>query len=118
MKLFESELRILDILWDMGAIPASEVAKEAGSKYDWSVTTTYTVIKKCILKKLVEREDPGFICHPLITKQQVQTDEAKELINRFFNGKVDCLVASLARQHSLSADEIESLKKIIENYEQ
>ena len=118
MKLFESELRVLKILWRMGSVPASEVAKEANAEYAWSVTTTYTVIKKCIIKKLIQRKDPGFICHPLISEQQVQAEAARELINRLFNGKADCLVASLAQQHTLSLSEIEGIKNIIEKYEQ
>lgn len=117
MKIFESELRILDILWRFGPLSASETAKRAEAEYGWSVTTTYTVIKKCISKRLVRREDPGFLCRPLVTRQQVQADEAQTLLGRLFNGKVDCLVASLASENSITADEIENLKKIIEDYE-
>ena len=118
MKLFESELRVLKILWRRGSIPASEVAKEAGTEYDWSVTTTYTVIKKCITKEFIQRKDPGFICHPLISEQQVQAEAARELINRLFNGKTDCLVASLAQQHTLSLNDCTDWFKVRENYEQ
>ena len=109
MKLFESELRILDLLWESGDTPAAEIAKQANEKYGWSVTTTYTIIKKCIDKRIIERRN-------LISRQQVQESETAELLQRFFNGKADCLISTLAKQHSFTEEEIKSLQKIIEDF--
>ncbi len=116
MKLFESELRILDLLWESGDTPAAEIAKHANEKYGWSVTTTYTIIKKCIDKRIIERRNPKFICHPLISRQQVQEFETTELLQRFFDGKADCLISTLAQQHSFTEEEIKNLQKIIEDF--
>ena len=60
-KIFDSELRILEILWAGGDLPAKDVAAAAAEQVGWSKTTTYTVLKKCVDKGLVRRMDPGFL---------------------------------------------------------
>ena len=113
MKLFDSELRILDILWKEGDITAKKLAEILHEQVQWSKTTTYTVIKKCIDKGVVSRREPNFICHALISKKQAQTLETTELINKMYNGMPDQLVASILWNKDLSAEEIERLKKLI-----
>ena len=50
MKLFDSELKIMDVLWRKGKTPAKEIADELGQSIGWNKNTTYTVIKKCVDK--------------------------------------------------------------------
>ena len=113
MKLFDSELRVLDVLWKVGDTPAKKLAEILHEQVQWSKTTTYTFIKKCIDKGVVSRKDPNFVCHALITKEQVQVVKTNELINKMYGGMPDQLVASILWNRDLSAEEIERLKKIV-----
>ena len=79
-KLFDSELTIMSIIWEEGDITAKEIAEIAKKRVNWSKTTTYTVIKKCIEKGAIERSDPNYICHALISKEEVQ-----QLAHLFFH---------------------------------
>lgn len=45
VKLFDSELKVMDLLWKKGDISAKEIAAELKEQIGWSKTTTYTVIK-------------------------------------------------------------------------
>lgn len=117
VKLFDSELRVMEVLWQEGDCTAKQLAQILGEQVGWSKTTTYTVIKKCIDKGAVRRQDPHFVCHPLVTRQQVQEAETTELINKFYNGAGDQLVASILGRKNLSQSEIEKLKRLIEELE-
>ncbi|MGX8699161.1 MAG: BlaI/MecI/CopY family transcriptional regulator, partial [bacterium] len=55
MKIFDSELNILEVLWEEGDVPAKRVSKVLGERLGWNKNTTYTVIKKCIDKGYVAR---------------------------------------------------------------
>lgn len=112
-KLFDSELTIMSILWEEGDISAKRIAEIAKQKVNWSKTTTYTVIKKCIAKGAIERKEPNYICHALITREEVQQFETEELIDKIYDGKVDMLVAALIGQGKLSHDEIEHLRNMV-----
>ena len=113
-KIFDSELNILEILWEGGELPAKDIAAQAAVKVGWSKTTTYTVLKKCVEKGLVERNEPGFRCRALVSRQEVQQQETRGLIDRMYGGSADRLVASLLDGKSLSGDEIARLRRLVE----
>lgn len=116
-KLFDSERKVLEVLWDDGPLSAKELAQRLREQVGWSKTTTYTVIKKCIDKKAVSRADPGFICRALISREQVRERETDALIERMYGGCADLLVSALLGSKRLSQDEVERLKKRIEEWE-
>ncbi len=113
IKLFDSELKIMKILWQEGDTTAKRIAELTNTQVGWSKTTTYTVIKKCLNKGVIERREPNFVCHALVTKQQVQQYETDELINKMYNGATDRLVASLIDGKKLTPQEIEQLKRLV-----
>ena len=61
IKLFDSELKVMDVLWKDGDVPAKYVADTLNREVGWNKNTTYTLIKRCINKGAIERTDPGFM---------------------------------------------------------
>ena len=117
IKLFDSELKIMEVLWRQGDTKAKDIADILAGETGWNVNTTYTLIKRCIKKGAVERSEPGFMCKALIPKEAVQEAETDELINKIYDGSADKLFAALLGRKKLSAEQIEQLKKIVEDYE-
>lgn len=113
-KIFDSELKILEILWEGGEASAKDVALRAAELVGWSKTTTYTVLKKCVEKGLVERTEPGFRCRALVSRQEAQRQETRGLIDRMYGGSADRLVASLLDGKALSGEEIDRLRRLVE----
>lgn len=117
IKLFDSELKVMNVLWKEGNTTAKRIAEILKEQIGWSKTTTYTVIKKCIDKGAIKRHDPGFVCSPLVTKEQARELETTILINKMYDGAADQLVASILGRKNLSPKEIERLKRIVESLE-
>lgn len=113
-KIFDSELKVLELLWEGGELTAKDIATRAEEQVGWSKTTTYTVLKKCVEKGLVERIEPGFLCRALVTRQEAQRRETQGLIDRMYGGAADLLVASLLEGKALSAEGIERLRRLVE----
>lgn len=113
-KIFDSELKVLEFLWDGGELTAKDIATQAKEQVGWSKTTTYTVLKKCVEKGLVERTEPGFHCRAIVTRQEAQRRETQGLIDRMYGGVADRLVASLLEGQTLSAEGIDRLRKLVE----
>ena len=113
-KIFDSELKVLEILWEGGELSAKDVAAKAAGQVGWSKTTTYTVLKKCVDKGLVQRTDPGFLCQALVSREDVRQRETRELIDRMYGGHADRLVASLLEGKALSSGEIGRLRRMVE----
>ncbi len=114
MKLYDSELKVMEVLWDQGQASAKAIAQQLAQQVGWSKTTTYTVIKKCLDKGAAARSEPGFICRPLISRQQAQAYATDELVDKLYGGSADKLVASLLGRKRLAPEELEELKKLVE----
>lgn len=117
VKLFDSELKVMDVLWREGSVPARRVAAELTERFGWNVNTTYALIKRCIKKGAVERSEPGFVCRALVPREEVQRAETDELINKLYDGSADKLFAALLSSKKISREEIERLKKLIDDCE-
>lgn len=114
-KLFDSELKIMEIIWQREPISAKEIAVIAAEKLNWNKNTTYTVIKKNEAKGYIKRSEPGFICTSLITKNDVCRAETQNLIDKFFAGSKKALFSALLEDEVISSEEIEELRKMIES---
>ena len=115
VKLFDSERKVMEVLWDAGeALPAREVAYRLEQSVGWNKNTTYTVIKKCVEKGAIQRREPNFQCHPLVSREQVREQEAVELVDKLFDGSPSLLFASLVHGKALSQEEIHQLKELVD----
>ena len=112
-KLFDSELKVMGVLWREGDCTARHIADVLGEEVGWNVNTTYTLIKRCIAKGAVERTEPHFMCHALVAKETVQEAETNELIGKLYDGSADKLFAALLGRKKLSAEEIARLRQIV-----
>ena len=117
VKLFDSELRVMNVLWNYGDTTAKRIAELLGEEIGWNINTTYTVIKKCIAKGAIERREPNFLCRAVITRRETQENETAELINKLYEGAADKLVACLIDSKRLSSEEISRLKAMVEELE-
>jgi len=117
IKLFDAELKIMEILWKEGDVSAKNLVEILNKEIGWSKSTTYTMIKRCVDKGAINRIEPGFICRPAITIEQTREYKLTELVNQMYGGAVDRLVASILERKNLSQDEINRLKYIVDNLE-
>ncbi len=116
-KLFDSELKVMDVLWREGDCTARHIADVLTAEVGWNVNTTYTLIKRCIKKGAIARSEPHFQCHALVSKEEVQRLETDALIDRIYDGSADKLFAALLGRKALRADQLEKLRGIIDDLE-
>ncbi|WP_270425698.1 BlaI/MecI/CopY family transcriptional regulator [Blautia intestinalis] len=117
IKLFDSELKVMEVLWKEGELAAGQISKILKEEIGWNRNTTYTVIKKCIEKGAIERIEPRFICKAMISKEDVQAYETEELIERMFDGSKKQFFAALLSEKSLTYEELQQLKDLIKQME-
>lgn len=113
LKLPESEMKVMDVLWEEGEISAKDAAIKMGDVYGWKKNTTYTVLKNLQEKGAIVREEPGFICKPLIEREAVGKEEAKNILHRFFKGSTATFISSFLKDKELSEEDIKRLEEMI-----
>ncbi len=113
-KLFDSEAKVMAIIWERGPLSAKDISLIAADTIGWNKNTTYTVIKKLEAKGFIRRDEPGFICTSLVSQEEMQKKEALTLLNKIFGGSRRALFSALLENEDLSDAEIEELRDIID----
>lgn len=113
VKLSDAEFIIMRMLWKNGNLRAAAIADLAIAEKAWEKNTTYTLINRLIKKNAITRHDPGFICEPLVEEAQIRKYELQGFLNKMYDGSLDLLVKSFVNDKSISEEELEKLRKII-----
>lgn len=116
IKLFDGELKLMELLWEHEGATAKELSLLAAEKTGWNKNTTYTVIKKLIAKGAVKRGEPGFICRSLIGREDVGREEARAVLHSFFGGSLKAMFSSFMAEGALSDEEASELRRMIETH--
>lgn len=119
MKLFDSELKLMELLWERTEpLAAKDVSLIAADRIGWNKNTTYTILKKLVDKGALRREEPGFRCIPLVTREDVRRRETRSLIDRLFGGSRRALLSALLEDEEVTQSEIDELRQLIDGKEQ
>lgn len=113
-KLFDSELKLMEMIWQNEPVSAKQLSVLTEKSVGWNKNTTYTVIKKLIEKNIVLRTEPNFICTSLVKKEDVRKAETNTLISKLFNGSKKAFFSALLEDESLTEDELDELRQMIE----
>lgn len=111
-KIFESEYRFCLILWEQEPVKSRELVKLCKERLGWKPTTTYTVIKRLSERGVLKNEDT--IVTSLVSKDEVQEAEIRELVDQKFEGSLPAFIAAFRKSRPLSEEEKNELRKIIE----
>ena len=114
-KLFDSEAKVMEILWEQGSMAAKDISAIAAETIGWNKNTTYTVIKKLEAKGFIQRSEPRFMCTPLVTREEMQKVQAVSLLEKVFGGSRKALFSALLEDEPLSEDEVRALRDLIDN---
>lgn len=113
INLGYSEIKVMNILWKEGDSTARHIADVMQCQYGWNINTTYTLLKRCIRKGAVQRIEPNFVCHALLSCDQIQKQEIFALIRKVFDGSINKLFASLLSDQQLTNEQISNLKSMV-----
>ena len=117
LKPTESELEILQILWDKENATVREVHEELSKNKDSGYTTTLKLLQIMFEKGLVTRDDSNktHIYQPAVTKQKTQKQMLDKMINTLFAGSSTQLVLQALGNQKASKDEIDEIQKYLDN---
>ena len=110
----EGELRLMEILWKSGEMPAKELVAAARKEACWEKNTAYTMIKRLIDKGAIRREEPDFVCVPLIKQNDVRRQEMHTLLNKMFDGSAKLFFKTFMTEQQLSDEELEEIRQMID----
>ncbi|HOV27414.1 MAG TPA: BlaI/MecI/CopY family transcriptional regulator [Pseudobacteroides sp.] len=114
IKIFDAEYKFMNIIWEHSPIPSTELVKLANQELGWKKSTTYTVIRRLCERGAIKNVDS--IVYSLISREQVMRSETEEHLDKVYNGSLKLFFTAFLQKEKLSKDEVDELKKIIEEY--
>lgn len=113
-KIFDSEYKLLELLWAREPVNAKALSLVAAQEIGWNKNTTYTILKKLVEKGYIRREEPGFLCTSLVSRDEVRKAETRGLVDRLFGGSRRLLFSALLEDEALSQEELDQLRRMID----
>lgn len=118
-KPTESEMEILQVLWESGPCTVREVHDVLSETKDSGYTTTLKLMQIMNEKGLLNRNDEAktHIYSSAVKKESVQKQVVSKMINGLFKGSSAKLVMHALGNHRASKEEIMEIKKYLDEIE-
>jgi predicted transcriptional regulator len=115
-NLTDAELRLMDVLWTKGCATVSEVLGDLPAKPALHYSTVITTLRILETKGYVRHKKDGraFQYEPLVGRQDARRSALKNVLQRFFEGSPELLMASLFESGEVDAAEFRRLRALIE----
>lgn len=116
IKPTESELEILQVLWDKEHATVREVHEVLTAHKDVGYTTTLKLMQIMFEKGLVLRDDSSktHIYTANVSRENTQQQLVNKLIRNLFNGSTSQLVMQALGNQSTSKEELDAIEAMIQ----
>ncbi len=113
----DSELDVLNVLWDKGEATVREVLetlKAAGRQ--WSYATVATLLDRLENKGVVtsDRRELAFVYKPAIQPQDVRQKRVQNLVDKLYQGEPGLLVLHLLKSHTLDDQQAKEVRAVLD----
>lgn len=119
IKPTESELEILQILWQNGTATVRDVHEELSKTKDAGYTTTLKLMQIMHDKGLVKRDESmrTHIYQPAVNKERTQKHLLDKMIDSLFGGSSTQLVLQAlgSGEQKVSAEELAQIQTLLDN---
>lgn len=114
-RISDAEHAVMEVLWNDAPLTAHVVAERLTQTQNWTLPTVKTLLSRLLAKGALAADADGrrFLYRPLIARVDYVSGESKRLVDRLFGGKLSPLVAHLAEQEALTAQDISEIEALL-----
>lgn len=115
-RISDSELEIMNIIWDKNPITSETIINILSSKIDWTPQTIKTFINRLLKKEAINYTKEGRIYkyYPIVSKEDYVKFENKSFLKKVYKGALGMLFSNFLEDELLSEEEIDKIQKILE----
>jgi BlaI family penicillinase repressor len=120
IKPTDSELEILNVLWQKGPSTVREIHEVLEKNKDAGYTTTLKLMQIMHEKKLVKRDvtNKSHVYEAAVLQEQTQGQIIKRMVDNVFNGSTMQLVMQALGSHKADAKELQQIKEYLKEMEE
>lgn len=110
------ESRYADMIWEHEPVTSSELVKMTAIEFNWKRTTAHNVLRRLIDKGLFQNKN-GMVTS-VISRDRFYSMQSKKYVEDSFGGSLPAFIAAFMQNSKITADEAETIRKIIEQAEE
>jgi BlaI family penicillinase repressor len=116
----EAEWEVMTVVWDAAPRTASDVIEALQERTGWHPKTVKTLLGRLVRKGVLRyREERNrYVYSPAIPRQRYVREESESFIERVFGGERAPALMHFVRSARLTAEEIEELRKLLNEKEE
>ncbi len=112
MKLGVVETQFAELIWAREPIASGELVKLCEKELNWKKSTTYTVLKKLCERGIFQNNDG--VVTSLLTKDEFNAVQSEQFVEDTFEGSLPAFLAAFTSRKTLSKDEVEEIRRLID----
>jgi predicted transcriptional regulator len=118
LKPTESELEILQVLWEKGDATVRDVHEDLMQTKDCGYTTTLKLMQIMFEKGLVLRDDSNrtHIYRANVSREKTQKQLMDKMVDALYSGSHTQLVMQALGAHTPSRKELEEIQQLLDSY--
>ena len=97
-QLGEMEERLADLIWEKEPLTSAELVKACGEAFDWKRTTTYTMLKRLIVRGIFVNEKG--VVKACMTKEEFLAAQGEQFLEERFEGSLPKFLAAFPSERS------------------
>jgi BlaI family penicillinase repressor len=116
-KISDAEWSVMTVLWSKPGLTADQVVTALKGKVTWNARTVRTLIGRLLRKKALtfEKEGRKYRYLPIVNREQCARQERRSFVQRVYGGTVTPMLAAFIEDAQLSPEEINDLKRMLDD---
>ncbi len=115
-KISDAEWVIMKVLWKESPQTTTKIIETLSKETNWNPKTIHTLIARLVKKNAlgIDKNSGQYKYFPLVTKEECMQEETGSFIQKIYEGSIYNLVANFIHDEKISAEEMEDLKKLLD----
>lgn len=118
MRLTEAEWSVLEVLWEKDRMAFGDITKALEPIHGWSKNTVHTYLTRMEHKGLVSIDRSQKKPYAAkVSREECAKEEREELLTKVYGGATGDLIAAFLKESSISQQEVEKLRQMLNEME-
>lgn len=117
IQISEAELEVMKIVWELRSATSAQIIEALEESSQWKPKTIQTLITRLVGKEAlnVDKTNKKMYIYTANIKENEYKKHANEsFLQKLYNGSVNLMLSSFIKDKKLSKEEINELKKILD----
>ena len=108
----EAESRFAELIWNHEPLSSGQLAKLAEGELKWKKTTSFTVLKRLCDRGIFQNE--GGTVTSKLSREEYFALHSQQYVAENFGGSLPAFLAAFSSRKKLSDQELDALRKLID----